>query len=144
MLRGVRRTRAVLVLLYALAYARATAIAAPPQVEIRAQTKLVLDKIRLIADDRAELRGHLLDALTGDGIAGQHVHIHLGEIDSSATTERDGGFHITVPTDPGTQEVELNSAGGQLLGATELSQPTDPSRAQVSLSLDFEEAPGGI
>jgi hypothetical protein len=147
MLRGVRRTRAVLVLLYALAYAHASgarAWAAPPQVEIRAQTKLVLDKIRLISDDRAELRGHLLDALTGDGIAGQHVHIHLGDADTSATTERDGGFHVTIPIAPGRQDVNLKFIGNQLLGQAELSQPTDPSRAQVSLSLDFEEAAGGI
>src|ERR1700760_3859298 len=144
MLRGVRRTRAVLVLLYALAYARATAIASPPQVEIRAQTKLVLDKIRLISDDHAELRGHLVDAITGDGIAGQHVHIHLGDADTSATTERDGGFHVTVPIEAGKQEGNLKFTGNQLLGQAELSQPTDPSRAQVSLTLDFEEAAGGI
>jgi hypothetical protein len=134
----------VLVLLYALAYTLPQAHAAPPQVEIRAQTKIVLDKIRLIADDRAELRGHLLDALTGDGIADQHVHIHLGNADTSATTDRDGGFHATIEIEPGRQQVEMKFTGGQRLGQAELSQPTDPSRAQVSLAIDFEEAAGGV
>ncbi|HET9621497.1 MAG TPA: carboxypeptidase-like regulatory domain-containing protein [Kofleriaceae bacterium] len=122
----------------------AQAHAAPPQVEIRAQTKIVLDKIRLIADDRAELRGHLLDALTGEGIASQHVHIHLGDADTSATTERDGAFRATIAIEPGRQQVSMTFAGGQHLGGTELSQPTDPSRAQVNLAIDFEEAPGGV
>jgi hypothetical protein len=118
--------------------------AAPPTVEIRAQTKLVLDRVHLIADDLAELRGHLLDSLTGDGIAGQHIKIQVGTQATSATTESDGSFVVRVPIEPGRQDVKLAFRGGQLLGSTELSQPTDPARAQVALTIDVDDAPGGV
>ncbi|HEX7843893.1 MAG TPA: hypothetical protein VF469_40740, partial [Kofleriaceae bacterium] len=66
----------------------ATAVASPPRVEIRAQAKLALDRIRLIGDDQAEIRGQLLDSLTGEGLGGQPVSIRIGGATEIATTER--------------------------------------------------------
>jgi len=54
------------------------AVAAPPQVEIRAQTQLQVEKVRLVEEGVAEVRGELLDKLTGDGIGGQMVTIRIG------------------------------------------------------------------
>lgn len=122
----------------------ATAVAAPPQVEIRAQTKLVLDNVRLTDDDVAEVRGHLLDNLTGDGIGGQVVAIKIGAAAATATTGPDGRFHARIAVEPGPQPVELAFRGAPLLNSTQLTQVTDPSRAQVALTIDFEEAPGGV
>jgi len=144
MTRGVRRLAQLLICTCALWAAAASVIAAPPQVEIRAQTKLVLDSVRLIADDRAELRGHLLDNLTGDGIGGQVVAVKIGDATATATTGPDGRFRTTIGVEPGPQPVELAFRGGQLLSATQLTQLTDPSRAQVALTIDFEDAPGGV
>jgi hypothetical protein len=122
----------------------ATAVAAPWQVEIRAQTKLVLDKVRLVQDDRAEIDGHLLDNLTGDGISGQAVAIKLGAATVNATTAPDGRFHAKIAVGSGAQLVELAYTGTSLLSPAQLSQVTDPSRAQVTLTIDLQEAPGGI
>jgi len=121
-----------------------TAMATPPQVEIRAQTKLALDKVHLVADDLAEISGQLLDNLTGEGIGGQAVAIKIGDATVAATTGPDGRFHVRVAVEPGPQPVEIKFRGGSLLGSSQLSQITDPARAQVALTLDFEEAPGGL
>ncbi|HEX2687226.1 MAG TPA: carboxypeptidase-like regulatory domain-containing protein [Kofleriaceae bacterium] len=122
----------------------ATAVAAPPQVEIRAQTKVVLDKVRLIDTELAEVRGQLVDHLTGDGIGGQVVAIKIGDQTTTATTGPDGRFRATLQVASGPQPVEIEFRGGTLLSASQLSQITDPARAQVTLTLDVEEAPGGV
>jgi hypothetical protein len=121
-----------------------TAVAAPPRVEIGAQTKLALDKVRLIAGELAEIRGQLIDNLTGDGIGGQVVSIKIGDATANATTGPDGQFRATVTVKPGPQPVEIEFRGGSLLSSAQLSQMTDPARAQVALTIDFEEAPGGL
>ncbi|MGH2898846.1 MAG: hypothetical protein ACRDMZ_09250, partial [Solirubrobacteraceae bacterium] len=122
----------------------AAAIAGPPQVEIRAQTRLVLDKVRLTGDDIAEVRGELLDSLTGDGIAGQMVAIKIGDQTTRATTGPDGRFRATIAVSPGQQPVELSYRGVGLLGPSQLTQVTDPARAQVALSLEIQDAPSGV
>jgi hypothetical protein len=122
----------------------ATAVAAPPQVEIRAQTKLVLDKVRLTADDVAEIRGQLLDNLTGDGIGGQTVVVKIGDETAMATTGPDGRFRTTITVAAGQQQVALEFRGGSLLSAAQLTQVTDPARAQVALTIDFQDASGGL
>ena len=127
-----------------LVCAQATALAAPPQVEIRAQTKLALDKVRMVSDDLAEIRGQLLDNLTGDGIAGQTVRIKVGGETATATTAPDGTFRATLPVAPGAQPVELTFRGGNSLSDSQLRQITDPARAQVGLTRDVEDAPGGV
>ena len=119
------------------------AVAAPPVVEIRAQTKLVLDRMRLQGDDTAEIRGQLIDGLTGDGIAGQTVAIQVAGTTEHATTGPDGRFAITVPVAPGPQSIDLSFRGSSLLTSSQLSQVADPSRAQVTLAIDVEDAPGG-
>jgi hypothetical protein len=136
---GVRRPAAFLLLLAVAA----TALAAPPQVEIRAQAQLLLDRVRLVASDLAELRGQLVDHLTGDGIAGQSIVVRVGDATTTALTEPDGRFRATVTVAPGAQAVELNFRGSPLIDATRLDQITDPARAPVTLSMDVEDAPGG-
>src|SRR5690349_5393169 len=131
MARGVSRIAALIVGVLAGA-----AIAGPPQVEIRAQTRLVLDKVRLTGDEVAEVRGELLDNLTGDGIAGQLVAIKIGDQTTRATTGPDGRFRATIAVSAGQQPVELSYRGVGLLGPSQLTQVTDPARAQVALSLD--------
>ena len=122
----------------------AATAAAAPQVEIRAQTKLVLDKVRLVGDDGAEVRGQLLDNLTGEGLGGQVVMIKIGDQTAPATTNADGRFHTMIPVTDGQQTVELEYRGTTLMAAAKLSQLTDPARAQVALTLDVQEAPGGL
>ena len=148
--RGVRRIAPFYLTCCALGWAIclalwvASAVAAPPQVEIRAQTKLVVDSVRLTDDDAAEVRGHLLDNLTGDGIGGQTVAIKIGAAAATATTGPDGRFRAKLAVEPGPQPVELAFRGAPLLSSTQVTQVIDPSRAQVALTLDFEEAPGGV
>src|SRR6185503_20038387 len=118
MARGVQR----LALLIAGIAMPAAAPAAPPQVEIRAQTKLVLDKVRLTSDEVAEIRGELVDNLTGDGIAGQVVTIKVGDQTTRATTGQDGRFRATIGVSSGAQPVELAFRGSALLSAAQLTQ----------------------
>jgi hypothetical protein len=139
MARGVSRIAALIVGMLA-----AAAVAGPPQVEIRAQTRLVLDKVRLTGDDIAEVRGELLDNLTGDGIAGQMVAIKIGDQTTRATTGPDGRFRATIAVSAGPQPVELSYRGVGLLGPSQLTQVTDPARAQVALSLEIQDAPSGV
>jgi len=122
----------------------ATAVASPPRVEIRAQTKLAIDRVRLIGDDQAEIRGQLLDGLTGEGLGGQPVSIRIGDATETTTTEHDGHFRATLAVVPGPHPIELSFGGGAHLNATHLSQIADPARAQVSLVIDAEDAPGGV
>jgi len=136
---GVRRIAPLILCVLA-----ATAAASPPQVEIRAQTKLALDNVHLGPDGRADIRGQLLDSLTGDGIGGQVVAIKVGDETTTATTRPDGRFRATLAVDPGPQPVEIRFHGGTLLSSSQLSQVTDPARAQVALTLDFEDAAGGL
>jgi hypothetical protein len=122
----------------------APARAAPPQVEIRAQTKLVLDNVRLTGDNVAEIRGELLDNLTSDGIGGQVVTIRVGDQTTRATTGPDGKFRATIEVAEGQQQIELAFRGAALLSPAQLTQVTDPARAQVALTLDFQEAASGV
>jgi len=139
------RVRRIAPLILCMACALAAhAVAAPFQVEIRAQTKIVIDKVRLVAGDVAEIRGQLLDNLTGDGIGSQTVAITIGDATATATTGPDGRFRTTVAVEPGQQSIDVAFRGGSLLSASQLSQITDPARAQVVLTLDFEDAPGGF
>ncbi|HEY0986904.1 MAG TPA: carboxypeptidase-like regulatory domain-containing protein, partial [Kofleriaceae bacterium] len=140
MARGVHR----LALLIAGIAMPVAAPAAPPQVEIRAQTKLVLDKVRLTGDEVAEIRGELVDNLTGDGIGGQVVTIKIGDQTTRATTGPDGRFRATIAVSAGQQPVELAFRGGALLSPAQLTQVTDPARAQVALTIDFQDAPSGV
>jgi hypothetical protein len=124
---------------------------AAPTIEIKAQTQLVLDRVRLLADGRVEVRGALVDRLTGKGIADQVVTVRIGEGDGAAaarsepTGEEDGKFTaILSDVPPGPQPIELGFAGGDLIDRAEpFTATTDPSRAQVALELRAEEAPGG-
>jgi len=136
---GVRRIAPLILCVLA-----ATAAASPPQVEIRAQTKLVLDKVRLTGDEVAEIRGELVDNLTGDGIGGQVVAIKIGDQTTRATTGPDGRFRATIAVSAGQQPVELAFRGGALLSPAQLTQVTDPARAQVALAIDFQDAPSGV
>ncbi|HEU4732423.1 MAG TPA: carboxypeptidase-like regulatory domain-containing protein [Kofleriaceae bacterium] len=139
--RGLRRFAPLLLPTIALS---AAAVAAPPQVEIRAQTKLVIDKIQLKDGSVADLHGHLLDALTGDGIDRQVIEIKIGDERTSAVTGADGQFHTTLSVEPGPQHFELAFRGASRLEPAQLSQLADPARAQVALTIDFEDAPGGV
>jgi hypothetical protein len=104
----------------------------------------VLDKVRLTADDVAEIRGQLLDNLTGEGIGDQVISVKIGDSTTTATTGSDGRFHTTLAVSTGQQAVKLEFRGARLMSPAQLAQVTDPARAQVALTLDFEEAPGGV
>ena len=118
--------------------------AEPPRVEIRAQTRLTLDRVRLTGDDEVEIRGQLLDSLTGDGIPNEVVTIKVGGVTTRATTGADGRFHVKLGVAPGPQAIDLAYRGGSLTEASRLQEVTDPARAQVALTIDVEDAPGGL
>ena len=117
--------------------------AAAPQIDIKARTSLALEKVRLRGDGTAEVTGQLLDKLTGDGIGGQTVTIRVGDQQVVATSGADGKFHAVVPVPDGPQPVLLRFPGGPLLDNSDFTTITDPSRAQVTLSILVEDAPGG-
>lgn len=142
--RSVRWTGPLLACVLVACMLATTAAAAPPQVEIGAKTNVVLDKVRLAADDEAEVRGQLLDQLTGDGISDQVVEIKVGDETEHATTGHDGRFRTNIRVGPGPQPFELKFYGSSLLSSSHVRQITDPARAQVALTIDVEEAPGGL
>ncbi len=116
---------------------------AAPQVEIKAQTRLALDKVRLTSDGLAEVAGELVDKLTGEGLANQSVTITVGGQTLTTTTDNAGKFSVRAAVAPGPQKIELAFTGRGPLDRAELSATTDPSRAQVGLALASEEADAG-
>ena len=134
--------RSALVFLCVLAHAAA---AQPHQVQIRAQTRLTLDRVRLIGDDQAEVRGQLVDGLTGDGLQGQTIVIQIGDETTHATTGPDGRFRATIakPGD-GAQAIDLAFGGSKLMEPAQLNQLTDLAHAQVVLTIDVADAPGAL
>jgi carboxypeptidase family protein len=121
------------------------AAAEPHQVKIRAQTRIVLDRVRLLGDDQAEVRGQLVDGLTGDGLAHQAIAIQIGDETAHATTGPDGHFRIAVPRiATGPQAIDLAFRGSDLMEPAQLNQVTDPARAQVVLTIETADAPGGL
>ncbi len=117
---------------------------AAPQVEIKAQTRLALDRVKLRPDGEVEVSGKLVDKNTNDGIGTQVVTIRLGGIAQSVVTDPDGKFHGAFTAAPGPQPIELRFIGASLLDRSDLTIVVDPSRAQVSLTIRAEEAPGGM
>jgi hypothetical protein len=127
----------------ALALFAASAMAAP-QVEIKAQTQLVLGRVRMLPDGNATVDGQLLDKLTGDGIPNQRVEVALSGNVVIAVTSTDGKFTVGLPAEPGTQEVALSFRGGGALDPAQLTITTDPTRDPVTLALSADEAPEGV
>ena len=116
---------------------------AAPTIDIKAQTSLGLEKVRLRGDGVAEVTGQLTDKLTGEGIGNQTVNIKIGDDYVTVTTGPDGRFRGLISVPPGPQSVELRFTGGNLLEPAVQSTVTDPSRAQVVLAINVEDAPGG-
>ncbi|MBA3462729.1 MAG: carboxypeptidase regulatory-like domain-containing protein [Deltaproteobacteria bacterium] len=131
----------------ALAVAIALAVALPataaPTIDIRAQTTVALDRIRLRGDGIAEVTGQLVDKLTGDGLGAQNISIKIGDDFVTATTGPDGRFRAQLTVPPGPQSVELKFPGGNLLEPSQQTIVTDPSKAQVVLTVAVEDAIGG-
>ena len=121
-----------------------TAVAAP-QVEIKAQTSLTLGSVRLLGDGQILVTGQLLDKLTGEGIDGQTVIIMIAGQQKFAATDPDGKFRVLAPGEPGTQKIELVFRGSNQLDKAEpVALVTDPSRAQVALTIRAEPSIHGM
>ncbi|MDQ3334261.1 MAG: carboxypeptidase-like regulatory domain-containing protein [Myxococcota bacterium] len=121
-----------------------TAVAAP-QVEIKAQTSLTLGSVRLLGDGQILVTGQLLDKLTGEGIDGQTVIIMIAGEQKFAATDPEGKFRVLAPGEPGTQKIELVFRGSRSLEKAEpVALVTDPSRAQVALTIRTEATPHGL
>lgn len=121
-----------------------TAVAAP-QVEIKAQTALSLDSVKLLGDGSILVKGQLTDKLTGEGIDGQTVIVMIGGQQKFAATDAKGEFVVTTQGEPGTQKIELVFRGSSVLDRSEpVSILTDPSRAQVALTIRAEPSVHGL
>ncbi len=129
--------------LVAVVLALASSALAAPTIDIRAQTAVSLDKVRLRGDGAAEVTGQLVDKLTGDGIGNQTVHVRIANDYVTTQTGPDGRFRALITVPPGPQSVELEYIGGPLLEPSALTTVTDPSRLQVALAINVEDAPGG-
>lgn len=137
-------TRGVRVLgLVAVVLALAGPALAAPTIDIKAQTSVALDRVRLRGDGIAEVTGQLVDKLTGDGIGAQTITIKIGDDYVTAVTGPDGRFRALISVPPGPQNVELAFKGGNLLEPATQTTVTDPSRAQVVLLVTVEDAIGG-
>ena len=121
---------------FALVLGSTLTATALPQVEIKAQTRLALGKVRLLGDGVAEVSGQLSDKLTGDGLGAQRVFVKIGDRVVDVVTKPDGSFVTTVEVDAGPQTITLTYRGaGDIDAAVPFTVTTDPSRAQVVLSL---------
>ncbi|MGE3457770.1 MAG: hypothetical protein AB7O24_21840, partial [Kofleriaceae bacterium] len=126
-----------------IALAVATLGHAAPSVEVKAKTQLSLDRVRLQSDGTAEVTGQLLDQLTGAGIPRQRVRIAVGGMQVEAETDENGKFSRELAIPEGTQTFQLSYGGAASLDGSQLTATTDPSKAQVSLSIAVEDVAGG-
>ena len=106
-----------------------------PTIDIRAQTQLQLESVKLRDEGVAEVSGQLSDRLTGDGLGGQTVTITINGQTVTASTQPDGKFRAIVGVPIGPAAVALGFGGGPLLDPAKLETITDPSREQVQLSI---------
>ncbi len=132
----------------ALGLAPGANVRAAPTLDVKAQTQVTLERVRLLDETRIEVRGALQDRLTGVPISGQRVTVRIGRSSpvQSTLTDEDGKFRAIVWDAPaGAQPIELGFDGDGLLDRSEPFRTTvDPSRAQVALLLRADEAPGGF
>ncbi len=115
----------------------AVAVAAPPIVEIKAQTQLSMTKVALKPDNITEITGQLVDKFTGEGLPNERVTVRVGDIVREEITRQDGSFTLDIPSidiDPGQVTITMTYRGQ---GAVDPAQPlvvtTDPSRDAVDL-----------
>jgi hypothetical protein len=117
---------------------------AAPQVEIRARTQLSIVKVRVATAGSVEVVGFLRDKLTGQGISNENVVLQIGTVRKLVMTGPDGGFTIIMPAAPGPVAVGLEFKGDDRLEKAEpLTVTTDPSKAQVQLTIATGEHPSG-
>ncbi|MBA3396626.1 MAG: carboxypeptidase regulatory-like domain-containing protein [Deltaproteobacteria bacterium] len=127
-----------------LACALQSSVLAAPQVEIKAQTQLSLGSVRLRGDGTVEVKGQLIDKLTSEGLGNQFVTVKVGSQVRQTYTDEDGRFRATLAGEAGQQPVALEFKGTTLLDRAEpVSIMTDPSRAQVSLTIRAEVSAAG-
>ncbi len=106
-----------------------------PTIDIRAQTQLQLESVKLQDEGVAEVAGLLADRLTGDGLGGQTVSITVNGDTITTSTQPDGRFRANVGVPVGPTKVELSFRGSPLLDPSKLETVTDPSREQVTLTI---------
>ncbi|MGE0403441.1 MAG: carboxypeptidase-like regulatory domain-containing protein [Kofleriaceae bacterium] len=106
-----------------------------PTIDIRAQTQLQLESVKLRDEGVAEVAGMLADRLTGDGLGGQTVSITVNGDTITTSTQPDGRFRANVGVPVGPTKVELSFRGSPLLDPSKLETVTDPSREQVTLTI---------
>lgn len=118
---------------------------AAPTVDIRAQSRLALEKVKLRGDGSIEVTGLLVDKLTNEGLPGASVIVRMGGLAESAITDRDGRFRtMFFDVVPGPQPVELRFTGSAKIDkADPITVVVDPSRAQVTLTIRPETTTGG-
>jgi hypothetical protein len=133
----------VLVVFGALAFGSASAA---PTVDIRAQSRLALDKAKLRGDGSIEVTGQLVDKLTNDGLPGVSVNVKMGGAAEIAYTDSDGRFRaVFYGVVPGPQPVELRFTGSAKVDkADPVLVVVDPARAQVTLNVTAAAATGGM
>ncbi|HEY4055838.1 MAG TPA: carboxypeptidase-like regulatory domain-containing protein [Kofleriaceae bacterium] len=134
------RALAALVIATGVAVLAAGPVNAAPTIDIRAQTSLSLEAVKLKDEGVAEVSGALVDRLTGDGIGGETVSITIHGQTVTANTQPDGKFRALIDVPPGTSEVELSFKGGALLEGSKAQQPADPARSQVTLAITVDDS----
>jgi hypothetical protein len=133
----------VLVVFGALAFSFANAA---PTVDIRAQSRLALEKAKLRGDGSIEVTGQLVDKLTNDGLPSASINVKMGGAAELAYTDSDGRFRaVFFGVVPGPQPVELRFAGSAKIDKAEpVLVVVDPARAQVTLNVTAAAATGGM
>ncbi len=108
---------------------------AAPQVEIRAQAQLTLQRVRMRDNGMVEVTGRLADKLTGDGIEGQRIQIGLAGAHQTAVTAPDGTFRVDLPGSGGPEQVSAAFGGAREIDSAQVALTTDPSKTPVELAI---------
>jgi hypothetical protein len=116
----------------------ASAVGAAPTVTVRARTYVKIDQI-VRTGNGVRVRGKLLDAGSGAGVASRAVVLDVGGEMQSTTTDADGTFVIYVDLAEGEHAIAARFGGDDLYGGSSF----DPATFDVekgTLALDLEAA----
>jgi hypothetical protein len=125
----------------ALLVGLAASAAAAPVIEVRARARLFVESVTRTGGG-VRVRGVLLDAGAGSGIAGRTVVLSVdGAEGYPATTSRQGRFDVTVPAEGARVSIGARFEGDELYGEASVDpRAYHPERAPLRIELRVADA----
>jgi hypothetical protein len=132
--------RAVAVALLVVAVGSAATAGAAPVIDVQARTRVGIDTVTRTGSG-VRVRGTLVDASTGDGLAGREVIVLVDGEPASGVTDRSGRFDVGAPAAATRVQVAARFDGDADFGESAFeARAYDATRAALNLELRVPES----